>query len=719
MKPTSLPIAIAVLLLLAIPAASNAQFCLQTNNGALAISCYSGPGGTVVIPSETNGMPVTSIADSAFAWRYNITNLTIPDSVTNIASSAFAWCQGLANVSIGSNLVTIADSGVFFNCFNLSAITVHPNNPAYSSLDGVLFDKTRTTLLQYPTSRTGTYSIPDGVAYIAWNSFRFAVNLTGITMPDSVHTIDFAAFQGCVGLTTLSIGNGVVSIWGWAFEGCTNITTLDLGDSLQTISNGAFLNCSALPVVTIPSSVTSIGSGAFAGCTSLSSFIVSAGNPCYASLDGMLLNTNLTTLIQCPAGRAGNLVIPSTVSTIQDAALQSCTRLTSVTIPDSVTSIGLNSFQSCNSLTNITIGLGVTTIGAYAFQNCSRLSNVAIPSSVIYIGQSAFDICTSLTAINVSVLNPAYTSLDGVLFTQDQTRLVQCPAGKTGGYALPSTTTSIGDFAFDYCSGLTSVAIPNTVTNIGTWAFAYCTNLTTLALPTAITRIPSFAFYRCYNLRSVDIPDTVTDLGSHAFFCCSSLTGVSLPAGIPNIGAYAFWNCGSLTEVSIPNSVTNIDTWAFNTCQGLASATIGSGVRTIGAAAFDFLRYPSPTGIYFKGHAPLADPSAFGGANKAKIYYLPGTIGWGATLAGCPTFPWLLPYPVILTFGPRFGVQTNQFGFIVSWASNAPVVVEACANLANPIWSSLSTNTLPDGWFCFSDSDWTNHPTRVYRIRSP
>ena len=124
------------------------------------------------------------------------------------------------------------------------------------------------------------------------------------------------------------------------------------------------------------------------------------------------------------------------------------------------------------------------------------------------------------------------------------------------------------------------------------------------------------------------------------------------------------------------------------------------------------------TGVYFQGNAPSVLGAVFDGDNNVTVYYLPGTTGWGTTFADRPTAPWLLPYPVILTTAPNFGIQTNAFGFRISWATNVPVVVEASTTLANPVWSPVSTNTLTDGWSYFSDAEWTNYPARFYRIRS-
>ncbi len=106
------------------------------------------------------------------------------------------------------------------------------------------------------------------------------------------------------------------------------------------------------------------------------------------------------------------------------------------------------------------------------------------------------------------------------------------------------------------------------------------------------------------------------------------------------------------------------------------------------------------------------------GADKATVYYLPETAGWEAAFCGRPTARWVLPYPVILTTTPNFGIQTNQFGFRISWATNVPVVVEASTALASPVWSPVGTNTLTDGCCYFSDAEWANHPRCFYRIRS-
>ena len=150
----------------------------------------------------------------------------------------------------------------------------------------------------------------------------------------------------------------------------------------------------------------------------------------------------------------------------------------------------------------------------------------------------------------------------------------------------PYSVTSIGDFAFYKCSGLTSVTIPNSVTSIGNQAFYYCSGLTSVTIPNSVTSIGSGAFSGCSGLTSVTIPNSVTYIGDHAFSSCSGLTSVTIPNSVTSIGWYAFQGCSGLTSVTIPNSVTSIGQGAFSYCSGLTSVTVGTSVTDIGYEAF-------------------------------------------------------------------------------------------------------------------------------------
>ena len=279
----------------------------------------------------------------------------------------------------------------------------------------------------------------------------------------------------------------------------------------------------------------------------------------------------------------------------------------SVTIPSAlggkpVTCIGDFAFRDCSGLTSVTIPNGVTSIGEHAFCFCSGLTSVTIPASVTTIGWSAFSPCSGLLAISVSEANPRYKSVDGLLLSKDGTSLIQ---GVNGDVTIPNSVTSIEDYAFSGCSGLTSVTIGNGVTSIGHDAFSGCSGLTSVTIGNGVTSIGDYAFSSCSRLTSVTIPDSVTDIGWSAFSGCSdslfdittipgvklvdgwavgntgSLSGHLNLKGIRGIGPGAFRDCSGLTNVTIPDSVTSIGGSAFSGCSGLTSVTIPQCVMTL------------------------------------------------------------------------------------------------------------------------------------------
>jgi hypothetical protein len=415
------------------------------------------------------------------------------------------------------------------------------------------------------------------------------------------------------------------------------------------------------------------------------------------------------------SGSAASLAIPDAtngypITGIGAQAFMRHSSLTNVVLPDSIVTIGDSAFTSCFGLATINLPSNLASIGASAFDGC-KLTAVTVPQTVTYIGSRAFAGCTLLESITVDGLNPGFSDLDGVLFNKARTTLIQCPAQKAGTYLVPNSVTAIGDAAFNR-SALGSIVLPTGVVSIGAGTFAYAA-ATNISLPSTVTSIGIQAFMSCSNLLSVAIPNGVSTIGWYTFFRCTSLTNLTIGNHVTSIGESAFYGCSSLTHVEIPDSVMTLDTQAFINCSGLRTVRAGKGLSDIGTSAF--LGCVNLTGIYFTGNAPAVGSWIFGYSNVI-VYYLPEAADWGPSLGGWPTALWL---PAIQTGGPNFGVNSNQFGFNISWAAGQSIIVEAAQDLAVPSWQSLLTNNLTSDTFYFSDSDWNNHPTRIYRVRSP
>jgi len=225
--------------MLTLPGVAGAQFAYAFTNNTCTITWYYGPGGAVVIPSEVNGVPVIGIGVEAFLENGRVTSVTIPDSVTSIGDQAFSFCSSLTNIMIPDS-VTNVGTQTFLDCVGLTAITVDALNPAYSSSDGVLFDKTRATLIVCPGGKAGSYTIPNGVTRIGYGAFDTCLALTTATIPNSVTNIGAGAFFWDTALTTVTIPNSVTAIGSVAFGNCYGLTSVYFQGNAPSVFVGTF-----------------------------------------------------------------------------------------------------------------------------------------------------------------------------------------------------------------------------------------------------------------------------------------------------------------------------------------------------------------------------------------------------------------------------------------------------------------------------------------------
>ena len=219
------------------------------------------------------GSGVTSIGDSAFACS-SLTSVSIGDSVTSIGEKAFSVCNRLTSVTIPDSVTSI-DQLAFYGCSNLTGFQVDPQNRNYCSIDGVIFDKSKKTLVLYPSGNPASdYVIPSSVTSIGEKAFyHCSRNLANITIPNSVTSIGDSAFSGCSSLTSVIIPDSVTSIGDDAFSSCRSLTSVTISNSVTSIGKSVFANC-RLANVTIPNSVTSIGTHAFLRCGYLTSVTI-------------------------------------------------------------------------------------------------------------------------------------------------------------------------------------------------------------------------------------------------------------------------------------------------------------------------------------------------------------------------------------------------------------------------------------------------------------
>ncbi|MCC8077723.1 MAG: leucine-rich repeat protein [Oscillospiraceae bacterium] len=328
-------------------------------------------------------------------------------------------------------------------------------------------------------------------------------SIISVIIENGVTNIGSYAFQGCTNLTNVTIPNSIASIGNYAFNQCRSLADVAIPNSVTSIGSWTFYGCNSLTSVTIPDSITSIEVRAFASCTNLTEILVSTENTEYCDENGVLFSKDKTELICYPAGKdASTFEIPDGVTKIGDAAFEDCYTLVNVTIPDSVTIFGAQAFSSCG------------------------IKNITIPSSVVSIETQAFTACYRLTEILVSTDNPAFCSVDGVLFNNDKTELLCYPAGNgSSSYVVPNGVTKIGNYSFQACYGLEEIILPDGIASIGVLAFNNCA-ITSIILPSSVISIDRYAFEACNDLTSVTIPVSVTSIGYAAFASCYSLTDV-------------------------------------------------------------------------------------------------------------------------------------------------------------------------------------------------
>jgi len=399
---------------------------------------------------------ITSIGNWAFCDCPSLKEIEIPDSVTNIGDGAFAEECSLESIYIPASVVSIGKnafccSPVLTRLPGIADIIVDDENPSYSSIDGVLFNKNKTILLQYPKhKKQKKYVIPDGVVSIGENAFDWCENLTEIVIPKSVKEIKAGAFNTC------------------------RFKSIVIPEGVERIGNAAFAQCASIKKINIPASVTLIGERAFNSMWSLRSIKVDPKNPKYSSANTALIENGKTLLLYPRCSLYKKYHIPEGITHIAEEAFESCDNLQIITVPDSVISLERAVFASCDNLVRVILPDSIKSIPSQTFFNCKSLREIEIPAGVCDIDKNAFDWCENLSEINVSEKNANYSSLNGILCNKDKTELLLCPKAyskNTYSFVIPDSFNSIGANCFSDCKYFDNITIPKNITSICPGAF--------------------------------------------------------------------------------------------------------------------------------------------------------------------------------------------------------------------------------------------------------
>lgn len=473
--------------------------------------------GTLIIPATvsdgTGEFTVVSLVNGAFYLNKNLNSVVLPNTITKIPLQAFNACSALSSVKLGDSVTTIG--------------------PA---------------------------------------SFSDCTSLRTIELPDCVSAINATAFKGCSSLSVINIPASLVSIGDYAFSN-TRITSFLSNEALSTIGNNAFANCTYLRNVYLGHGVTSVGSDVFKNCINLKKLVCPEGLFSYAPYgymlayndtmifeDGLIYDSDKSTILHVPGDYDKTLVLPSTVTSYQSYA-----------------------FYDCGSMKGLILSPNLTKADIGILTGLSNSLKFAYPES---LGKSLSE------SNGIEFPNDAIITSEGMIYSADKSKLYYAPAEIEDTWPIDADVTEIGDNAFVNCDNLRDVKLPEKVISIGANSFSYCDGLRTIVLEN-VTNIGKGAFFYCSNLESVLLSEKITILQESTFYKCKSLKSINLPSALTTIGSEAFYDCSHLSDVVLPESLETIGSQAFKGCQAFTDIAFGRSLQIIGSQAFQGIVYKS------------------------------------------------------------------------------------------------------------------------------
>lgn len=504
--------------------------------------------------------------------------------------------------------------------------------------------------------------------------------ISALVVENGATSIGSSTFDGYTSLKSIKLASTVKSIGNNAFSN-TGITSLDLPEGMESIGIGAFYNCEKMTELKLPESLTTLNNGAFAFCKGLTA-----------------------------------VTLPNKITFIGALAFEECTGLTSITIPENVTEIRNQAFYYCTALTMVELPKALQTVGDNAFYE-TKLQDVYYAGTEEDWGKIAIGLknepltnanlhCMGAVVVISGTCGGALTwkldskgtlTISGTGAMTDYTKSGVAPWNKDYEeirfVVIENGVTTIGEYAFENCTLLESVAISDSVEKIGKYAFSGCSALKRISLPDSIAQIGDHAF-RASGLEAVKIPEGVTLLGEGMFARCPNLQTVELPSTLQTIreiafigsglnkiilpenlkyiGYECFYECTNLEEIKIPDSVTILDYSVFEGCSSLKKVTLSKGLKRISQTMFAMCH--NLTEITIPDSITYIGEGAFFQCKKLKdVYYTGSQKKWGKlqTNAAVDFITWVAAATIHCTDGDILPTSTASENSITTGAASA------------------------------------------------
>ncbi|MEG2646032.1 MAG: leucine-rich repeat protein [Clostridia bacterium] len=464
---------------------------------------------------------ITIIPDSAFVGCHNLKSIKFSDKIETIGIAAFTGCVSLESVVIPDSVKKIGREA-FLNCVSLSNVKLS-KNPEFKVIDSLVFSSTSLK----------TITFPDNITFISYNSIS-SNKLTEIYIPKNI--ISIGSFGSCPKLKEIKVDSKNTKyasndglLYSKDFSDlikCPDAkTSIKLNSKLKNILPNSFSGCNELTSIEIPASVTNITRPDFTMCKKLTNLIVDPTNLNFTVIDGILYTKDKTRLISA-LDINENITLPKEVEKIDGNAFYNSSKLLRIDMSQSnVKVINTYTFGNCNnlseailpnvlesiysqaftytSLTNITIPNSVKNINWIAFYINLFLDTVKIPASVTNVSQP-FGNCPKLNNIIIDTDNPAYTSLNGVIYNKNMTELVCMPNNKTE-FIVPNSVKVLKYGCCSYTHDLSTILLPQSLTTIEAAAFYYSTKIENITIPSSVVNINNDVFGQCQALKQINV----------------------------------------------------------------------------------------------------------------------------------------------------------------------------------------------------------------------